>query len=658
MSITITILFFLIFLAASVHIWRSPGSRKRKLTLIFIRFLLFAAIVAALFQPSFQIKSLASLDNKILLLIDASKSMNLFNHHKAVDAIKTIQQKKHSNGTAQSPEFVYYLFGDSLRRISSLEDITFNDNRTDFPVHVTDTKFNRFRSVLILSDGNWTNDQRTSRILLNKESRYISLEQNRTPPFITVYTPQSLYSTAIDAQAAPNCLVSGYSDIQSKITITCRSDKKQIGIQQIEIDSGFFEETVRIPITPKSVGTYLYEIKASLQDTVHSSSYMVHTVYQNSFTALLHASRPLLDKRFLTLALREKTNWTVRSSKIQSPTPQPDVCFFFDQDTEAQELIRLFPHSTLVFIGCTPCRSPETVDTSTDNKYSLSLQGSRFFDPVMLDNVPPLPVHVACPDQSYSANIVYLYRTAKKDEQENKHPLLYERRFENKQSLVFAAKELWRWDFWPHGMYKNQSTNPFMDSLLVIVETMIHYNKNQDFYAFPDISPIYETDSLSFKIAFPPAIDKSAPVPVHVSIVSLQNDTMYNQNISIPPLQTHRYSFRCPPLPRGTYSYTFNVNDTHHGTFTYSDSLQVYAQNAELRVNGQNRILLDQIATALPMSDSVQLQTFLTSFAEKNHNALETITRTFSINRSWYLLCALFTLLGIEWLIRRIWKFD
>jgi hypothetical protein len=219
------------------------------------------------------------------------------------------------------------------------------------------------------------------------------------------------------------------------------------------------------------------------------------------------------------------------------------------------------------------------------------------------------------------------------------------------------VKGLWRWDFLPRSIDKNRDFQFFSDLLLDRMRTIIEYNSSNDFYAYPDISPIYENDSIVFRLAFPASLQNATESDISIIITTLDGEKVYESSRTSTIFQSRTHTVKASPLPPGTYQYTGTIV-TATTRKTYSDSIKVFAGNSEVRVLGQNTVVLSELGKQLvPFDTLVQSPLFSVDRATTGKN-VETITRTVQLNRSWFLLILIIALFTVEWALRRIWRFD
>ena len=170
------IILLLLALIISVYVlFRSKLSTGRKVILTLNRLLIFIILYLAFFQPSFKITSIASSKKTIPILIDLSSSMQLFNADSIFTLLSKLYLSPSLEKSQESPEFIFFGFGDSLRTIKDLESLEFNDRNSIFPRFFNERQIKNCRKILLFSDGNWSNTLSQKNILHEKECFYIPL---------------------------------------------------------------------------------------------------------------------------------------------------------------------------------------------------------------------------------------------------------------------------------------------------------------------------------------------------------------------------------------------------------------------------------------------------------------------------------------------------
>jgi hypothetical protein len=222
----------------------------------------------------------------------------------------------------------------------------------------------------------------------------------------------------------------------------------------------------------------------------------------------------------------------------------------------------------------------------------------------------------------------------------------------NHPALFCAARNVWSMEFLPLALDQENETFSFLEYLVSIAKNQFLKNLNRNFFMYPAASEVNNLDSVAFCIIPPSEMVSSAPQSgvIHCTLSSKNGialDTMF-------PLELNEASgnqtIRVSPFPEGTYVYKATLS-TKDSRFTYADSLFIQNNSLEMSVQGQNTLVLNDLAIPIEMNDSTGLRRALANdVGQESHT---TVFRTIRISQSWGLLAVLFVLLGLEWLIRR-----
>lgn len=658
MTLFFVILILFALTISIIILTRSNLTANKKVLLILNRLIIAAVLFLAFFQPSFKITRLASQENIIPVLLDLSSSMELFNTDSVLASLTTLSSSPQNDKDQTLPTFSFFGFGDSLRQIRDLKSLEFNDKNSIFPRFFNHPHIKNCSKIILFSDGNWSNTVSEKNLIYEKECLYTALKQEVRPSYIHVEAPNSIKSTVKDPLLKTPVVISGYNKNRDPVFITVRMGERIVAEKKLEADTGLFTESISIPVKTKKAGSHLLELRANIGDTISSTCYILHEVTPSNYSACLHSSRPSLDKRFLSLAFKRRAHWELISD-ISTRKEKTDLLVLFDWDKQAQLLFRENKKSSVVFIGCLPVEKVPAHNVSLF-KPTVSHDFRHIFRSATDSDFPPLSVFLSSPSAPFTVQRVLISLDsipAENDPGYSGYPLFFEALFKKRLILAFAGQGLWRWDFWPQSLEGSADTKFFTDFCIDRMQALVQYNTNQTFYIYPDISPIYETDSLSFKIALPSYIYTFPSVKADFSIAADNTDTLFDSAFTLIPFQTHSLSLKTPPLHRGKHRYSCTIT-TQSGVLSYSDSITIYTDNSELRVLGQNTIMLQEMAKPLSLPDTAAVKAF---FADRKGTAFkgkETVSRTIKINRSWLMLACLLFLFAVEWIIRRAWRLD
>jgi len=120
-----------------------------KYLLFFLRISSIFLLLIVLYNPIFKITHEFIKNKKVVFFIDNSKSLSSL---KASDLIINLNNnKKKLNEKGIDTE--YYIFGDSLKKINSMSEITFNDRNTDFNDIINNINKIDASEYILISDG-------------------------------------------------------------------------------------------------------------------------------------------------------------------------------------------------------------------------------------------------------------------------------------------------------------------------------------------------------------------------------------------------------------------------------------------------------------------------------------------------------------------------
>ncbi|MGD9200117.1 MAG: hypothetical protein PVI26_01015 [Chitinispirillia bacterium] len=552
----------------------------------------------------------------------------------------------------------FFVFGDSLRSCNDLNTITLNDQKSYFPKVYNDENLQNSRSLILLSDGNWINPALSKNRFFNKECYYIQMEQKIKPSYIQIEIPSKIVAELTDKETEFKAIIAGYKNDTLPLSLTLKRNHKPLYQNNIALDSGSFTIEKSFTLKTEKAGISLLELNASLQnDSATTNSYSLFQVIPHMYTVYIYASKPSLDKRFFYHAWKQKKIW-----KIVKKIPQNekmDLILFFDWDIQAKHLLTQHPHSSEAYIGCIPDDKLIIKTISTFNlkilpEFKLTL--SQYFN----TDFPP-PSHfitAASPPYQITKSILTLDDTKHSYREKNQNiPLLFEAQKNRELIFVVALKGIWRWDFWPKSIEKNSNLFSFSHFLSDHIHKIVSYNKNRSFYVFPSASPIYENDSLDFTLSFPSYLNNIPTINMDFTLISTNSDTMYSLRKNYTLFKPQTVTLKTPPVKHGKYSYICNIT-TDTGIIEYSDSISIFKDIQELQINGQNKILLNEVASPLPIEDLPDLISNIESTQRNNLNKMETIQYSFRFSQSWWMLLSILFLLFIEWFFRRLWKYD
>ncbi len=639
-------------IVSAFKIFRTDLTVVKKASLTALRGAILLLLLAAFYEPDFAIRRLQPSSDRIPVLLDVSRSMQLFDADSLVPALlDNIGRRLDSLSPAKS--LVILTFGDSLGKLRHTTPGDFNDSRSDFPPLPSHKVIANSQKLLVISDGNWTNTRLPTQSYGRKDVRYATLPGFAPQWFSRISTLSYTETAAVDSPHTATVEVYGYSPGSRSLRIKATGRGKRVGSRTMRVDSGFFRDTVTLNLPTASVGRVLYRLTATDErDSALSSTQIVQTIVPSKFTAAIYSPAPTLDNRFITLALQSSDQWTV----IDSPTSSTDAFFLFDSDRNAGRLVGKTPQrAVIVYAGTGPCEGAR----APVNAFGVIRSDLPSLpNAVLQESYPPPSSFFLCNDRNpiilESYLRAWIVHGRSPEERRDTVNALYSTTARRRFSLVVPVRGFWRWDFWPLGLNRGMTEFSFSKRLLSLVENQVSLRAAQRYYVFPEGNQ-WVSDSLRFRLIFPSRVSTHQRIRVSFTLKSPGGEILVDTSFipEIPGLS--RGQLRLPPLSSGVYSYESSVQ-TPMGTMSYRDSVRVVEENTEFHIRGQNTLLLDQVGRPLDFRSPEDLEEFVSELAEPDFQA--TIRHTIEINRSWWMFLFLVALLGTEWYLRRRWELD
>lgn len=654
---TFAALLLLGVLGFSIHrVWRTVSRPWPRTALVILRLLLAAILLCALFEPSLRFTKLKTERTGTCVLLDVSASMSMFQPDTGVARLLAfLRDSLMEHGDGDGPPVKVLWFGDSLRVAPRGEYPRFGDRRSTFPRLPHDLS-RTLHETIIISDGNWSGKVDLSGPIKEKECSYVPLTLGSPHRHLSVRCPDDLPYVAADSSSPAKIIVEGFSSQRATVALVCRTRGGRLVRRSVPVDSGFFSKAVSLSIPARVPGVHLIEIEASLsEDSTHSTCYTLQRVTDGTVFIHTYAASPSLDKRFLTLALKRHTDWHIADVSGDDDLSETDLLVLFDWNATARNLVDSLPGRACVLcIGCLPC--PEVKSTPVS---SWTLAPGELLDPVMAQwvgmlSLPPA-TYVACTKAlaGHRKTILEWKGDARTGEREI-GPVLFETRTKGRPHLALPVRGFWQWDFRPLLLTKNRNT-PFSALLVHAMRQFLERNINQSFYCYPVSSPVSESDSVAFRILLPRALAGDDPEKAHVTMVAGATDTIRTGWIECRAAPGATSAFTLPPLEKhGRYRYTCTVN-VRGRSLSYTDSLTIAPDDSEFRAQGQNTLLLGQMAHPLNTGEALER---LRTARRMKRSRTGTSTQVIRLEQSWFMLLVLFGLFAMEWVLRRAWSLD
>jgi len=631
-----------VLLFFSVYRYLNTALNARlKVVFITLRIIIILLLVLCFFEPVLTFNRLAPPKRSVAVLIDNSKSMQLFNPGSSlIPLLETI--------TATASEYKkdfsvsYFTFGDSLQKIHPGTAPSFSDNHSVFP-NLSVPQISSAEHLLILSDANWETNTAAVDNLTNRSVFYCALPDASRKPSLALHVQKIKSDTAGTVQALP-LYIKGYTARDGLFTVQINEQKTTLRKIRFSCDSGSIDTIITAALPPQKPGKHLYRISVrSETDSLHAEEFILSLVAPEFFTYAFIKEQPSADSRFLSFALQQKTGF----KKTETVSASTDLLIFSGANSSYKELIKkMSPSGVAAFLGWAPeCDSGFTVPQDSRILLNMSLYTTPL-GAMNASDYPPLSHIVRCKDFP-SAQRTLISSIVKKGKGTDTIPVLVTGSFAGHSVLSLNGSGFWRWDFWPLSNNRGEE-QPFLFSgmLLSTINEMLLFSSSGSFLSYP-VNTSTHNDSMVFALSLP----SDLPVPSGFSVaVTLTNDSYHHaSSYTMTSTGSVLQYVNTPPLAPGSYAYSCKL--TAQGkTYTCEDSLTVQAGAAEFFVEKQNRALLSQFSQPLTDNSSSSIEQLFQRLKSAERQAVQVHLK---ISRSWLLLLLLFGAFTVEWFLRR-----
>jgi hypothetical protein len=638
------VIFAAIYLFVTIaRYWRTDASRAAKAWLIGIRLAALVLIILAFTQPSLMLRRLLPGGARTAVMIDNSRSMQLFGPDSLLKRVMTLcRSARPGNG----PEL--FCFGDSLRPCAARATPQLDDRRSYFPTSGYHSTLSHAHRLVIVSDGNWSNARLPHEALQGKECFYLNLPPPRPAPYLLVEPLDPQTETVVGQQGSFRIAVTSVLPAPSTLRFSCLENGRRIADGTRPFPAGFAKDTFDITVPARRPGRHLCRV-AVQTDSLGASCYVTHTVVPSRFTVATYADRPRLDLRYLTLALTREEGWEVLGPPGKGQAT--DLLILFDWDTVATRLVSSVRRSgAVLFAGALPCDSVRSLPP-TPRSIPVIPTDIEVEHRLPLDRMPPLATLASCAGRSPVTAphpVVSLLNAtgARPDSQ----AVVFTGMFRRRTAIVCAARGFWRWDFWTQFLQDGTLEEfPFSRFLLRLARNRLTANLSAALLVHPTRLPLHEATGIELALSLPATLDWSVPARVALQLHGTDGTTLYDTSF-LHANPARRAYVRVPPSPRGTYVYTAELQ-SRGVTLRASDTLTVREDRSELLVAGQNVQLLSELARPVDPSDEAALRDVLLDTTAVRVS--QTVPYLVRIRQTWVLLLMLLGLLFAEWIVRR-----
>jgi hypothetical protein len=658
MILSTFIILFLIALglASALYYYLSPQRPIRvKIALAGLRIGVVLALLAAFFEPTLKFERLKTREDAVCVLIDASESMRLFRPESTIVPLLRAVDSAAKAGTGPTVGVRYFCFGDSLRRLPIPGPLLFTDAKSDLPGSFEEKDITDASCLLLVTDGNFTNASLPRGALQEKPCYYVTMPGVVSPrPYLGLELVSYADNVRLDSGSTAFVRLTGYRARPGMLSLTCREGARVISRRMRPVrDGGYFSDTMAVTLASPRQGRFLYQVTAETSDdSLRASLYLPLTVQRGLFKANIPETPPLLDRRFLALALTEKNEWTIAGNDEK----ECDALFAFSAaEGLAEGMASLQPKGIVVFFGAMPCSAAAEVSPATCvlvPKDPLDTLLSQFD----IKELAPPSALVRCGFSFLKAQrtvLSFAYTTTGgKKTIPDTVPFIITGRYKNHSAVVVMAHEVWRMGFLTLSLKKESETPSFMRYLAAFIQQRLRASLQQDFLCYPAAAGEY--DSCAFSLLLPSDFLESQSERKNQCSLGLRIESkgtaVFDSSYDCSSLYSSSIpQIKCGPLAHGNYFFKCTLS---YGSQRreYADSLYVAKNMLELSAQGQNTALLGQFALPMNSGDPKALRDLVSSArVSKRTSVIDYV----QITKTALLLSLCLLLFSLEWLVRK-----
>ncbi|MCU0609979.1 MAG: hypothetical protein MUF22_09465 [Chitinispirillaceae bacterium] len=627
-----------------------------RLFLTGLRVVLLALLAAALLEPDFFIErfhSSRASGAAIPVLVDASLSMRGFSPDSVLRSVTgAIDRWQFAQG-GKKQRFALYCFGDSLRR--SAKGCTWSDRQSFLP-DASAPVLRRAHSVILITDGNWSNTALQPEQYADKNLYYVPMKDAKPSPYLNISVPDFPKEAVVDSAFIVTISLKGLVRQNSTITITAMEKNTVLARRTVPATAGLYSQKATVSITLKTAGPHVLRFQAAeSQNSLAENLSGVVTALPARPSYSFAGAGQTLDSRFIRIALEQQGF----SESLPDRTPDLLVFFRWNQSTQTK-MNKHGAATTVLFAGCLPCAGTAgTAGASMVSGDSLRIFRSPGygalspFDDCDPDRWPPVSRIFACRNSPLVSRSVLLSALPAAGTVRDTLEVLSAGRFNGHACVICAAEGIWRLDFLPLGV--GQEAFRFSSRLVALTKDILRGSFSRQLLLCPS-GTITESDSLTMRVIFPSHIATGDTMALLVSIQPSDSPGFPDTTVSVVNTGSGHDFIRLKPLPAKAYLIrAAPARDT--GREQFSDSLIVSPDRSEYAFQDQNSSILQQIAQPVAGEaglDSSTIQKIVDCDASMQRPVKEHIT----VRRSWPLLLLVFLVFAAEWIVRRKIRLD
>jgi hypothetical protein len=652
-TIILLLLLCAVAAASAYRIVRLHLSARVRALFLLLRLAMLAAIAVAFIEPAIVLERLPRPQRDIPVLIDGSKSMRLFSPDSSVLPLQSALARWNDAPGSGKRSFHFFLFGDSLRKAAPRSTFSWSDRRSFFPETWDAPAIRDAGSMILITDGNWSNASMPKAAFSEKNVWYLPLDSFHESPWLQLDIDSFPDESIADSSLIVRAAVQGVVSKQGRVTVTVREKNRTLGSATVSAQ-GYFKGEARIPIPGQPPGRHLCRFDASaVTDSLMVSSYRLHYAIPGHYTWAMQRSTPSLDRRFIRTALGRRKDFIENEAPLSKPS---DLLVVFEDDTAAIKMASMVkPQGAVLYIGCLPCPSVQTAVTGPITFHrSPAGMAQNPFDNMDVAALPP-PSHMPyCKKDILRPRDVFVTAMVRKPGSGAIDTIdcIYTGRTNGMRYIVCAVADVWRWDFLPLAIAPDEERIfSFSDRLLTLAGQVLSSGLSDGLLLYP-AKALTASDSLRFRIVFPAAV----PLPSSVRLAcafSGERKVRYDTSFVMTVTGSVHQSVTFSPLEPGIWRLEVDAM-AGKGRYRFSDSVAVNEDRSEYMVKGQNTPLLEEIAQPLNVKDSGWQERLFS----RGDAATQPVKETFHISRGWPLLALIFLLLSLEWILRRSFRLD
>jgi hypothetical protein len=547
-------------------------------------------------------------------------------------------------------DFNFYLFGDSVRKIQSLNNINFLDYYSYFPFNIDNKETYNSKFIILISDGNFSNTTNFYDLIQDKSCYYVELPPPSPLPYLSCEILSKEDVVNLDSTSKISLKINGFNKSKSLFNIYGKKNSKEFYNNKIEIDSGYYSKIIDIRLPTSQEGKHIYFLSiVNNKDSLKSNIYFVQTVIPNKIKTKIVSYKPSLDNRFINNILKNDQKWDITKKESE----RNDVLFVYNFTDSIYSLIKnsLKNNGVIVYwsgknnIIKNPVSYFSILSSNPDDSFFLNAK--NIFHP---------PAKIFEYDKNIlKKNNIIINCIIKQENKANYDtlPFIISGHYKNHPVIAVNADGIWQMDFLSLSLTRENENYSMWQYIINLAKEKFISNLFNNMIVYPSISEIHEADSIPMLVNLPKNLNEqiliNKPPKIHC-IIKHYDKTIIDSSFELSTLSSKECpGFKIPPLKADKYYYTCNLLENSY-EYKFSDTLFVSPFYKELFVTKQNKILLNEFACGFKTNELEKIINEYHSYYTKGKN---TVMQILHINKNWFLLICIFVILSLEWIIRK-----